>query len=66
MLTWDDLFELDMLITFRRNSLKESKKILGHYPDMVEMYDRDLAKLEALEKKVQKAKFEALYEEQKV
>jgi hypothetical protein len=63
MLTWDDLFELDMLITFRRISLEDSKRILGHYPDMVEMYDRDLAKLEALEKKVQKAKFEALYEE---
>ena len=63
MLTWDDLFEVEMLITHRRISLENSKTILERYPDMVEMYDRDLAKLEALEKKVEKAKSEAMYEE---
>jgi len=63
MLTWDDLFEVEMLITYRRISLENSKTILERYPDMVEMYDRDLAKLEALAKKVEKAKFEAMYEE---
>jgi hypothetical protein len=60
MFTWEELWDLERTITHKINSLEESKDVLKAYPNMVEMFDRDIAKFKELEKKLERARLEVL------
>lgn len=60
MFTWEELWDLESTIMHKINNLEESKDILKAYPDMVEMFDRDIAKFKELEKKLARARLEVL------
>jgi hypothetical protein len=55
-LSWDDLWEIGTALNIRKNQIEESIKVLAKYEDIVEMNKRELAKILALEAKVDRAR----------
>jgi hypothetical protein len=60
MFTWEELWDLRTTINHKIKALEEAKEILKAYPDMVEMFDRDIAKFTALYDKLKRESFEVL------
>lgn len=60
-LSWDDLWEIGTALNVRKNQLEESIKVLAQYEDIVEMSKRELAKISALEAKVDRVRMETLF-----
>jgi hypothetical protein len=58
-LTWNDLWEIGTALNVRKNQIVQSMAVLSQYEDIVEMHQRELDKLTALEAKVDKARLEA-------
>jgi acyl-CoA reductase-like NAD-dependent aldehyde dehydrogenase len=55
-LSWDDLWEIGTALNIRKKQIEESIKVLAKYEDIVEMNKRELAKILALEVKVDRAR----------
>ena len=60
-LSWDDLWEIGTTLAVRKNQIEESIKVLAQYEDIVSMNKRELAKISALEAKVDQARMETLF-----
>lgn len=55
-LSWDDLWEIGTALNIRKKQIEESIKVLAKYEEIVEMNKRELAKILALEVKVDRAR----------